>query len=56
MWYAIWRNQSGKVAGFIVDGDEENNDTMPTEFISEAEGHDKLKGHILYSFIEFIEL
>ena len=52
MFYAIWRNQSGKVAGFIVDEPDE----MPTEFISEAEGHDKLMSHILYPFIEFIEL
>jgi len=57
MWYSIWRNQSGKVAGFIVDGrDEENNDPLPMEFICEAEAHDNLKGHILYPFIEVIEL
>jgi hypothetical protein len=57
MWHAIWRNQSGKVAGFIVDGtDEENNDPLPKEYLCEAEAHDDLKGHILYPFIELIEL
>jgi hypothetical protein len=53
MFYAIYRNQtSGKVDGFIVD----EPDGHPVEFISEAEGHDKLKGHVLYPVIEFIEL
>jgi len=57
MWYAIWRNQESKVMGFIVDGhDEENNDPLPMEFICEAEAHDKLKGHILYPYIELVEL
>lgn len=53
MWYAIFREQSGKVGGFIV---EEDVGSPPVEFISEAEGHDKLKGHVLYPVIEFIKL
>jgi len=58
MWYAIYRNQNDDVVGFILDdADAENHvPSLPVKFISEGEGHDKLKGHVLYPLIDFIEL
>jgi len=52
MWYAIYRNKDSKVAGFIVNEE----DQLPKEFKSEEEATNELVNHILFPVIEFIEL
>ena len=52
-WYVIWRNQEGKVAGFIQEDDD---DEMPSEWPTESAARETMKGHILEKQCEFIEL
>ena len=52
MWYAVWRDQQGKVCGFITT-EEEN---MPKEWDSEEAARQGMKGHLLEPYTVFIEL
>lgn len=51
MWYVVWRNQSGEVAGFITDDDDK-----PKAWKTEKEAERDMKDHILENFSEIIEL
>jgi len=51
MWYIIWRNQKGKVMGFIID-DNGN----PFEFKTEKDAENHMRGHILEPYSEIIKL
>ena len=50
-WYIVWRNQKGKLAGFIVDDDE-----MPMEYKTEGEALEAMRDHILRDYSEIIEI
>ena len=51
MWYAVWKNQQGRVCGFIT-GDYE----MPKEWESEEAALEEMKGHVLEHYTEYVEL
>ena len=53
MWYAVWKNQKGRVMGFITEDEDE----LPQAWETEEEAHEDMKGHMLYPhYTEFIEL
>jgi len=51
-WYVVWRNQQGKVVGFITEDEEE----MPKEWDTEDDARDAMVGHLLELYSTFIEL
>ena len=55
-WYAVYKDQQGEFEGFITDGEDFEEDSMPIKWDSQGQAEKAMKGHILEPFIEYIEL
>ena len=52
VWYVVWRPAYGRIAGFITEEDGET----PAAWDSEEDAEEAMKGNILESASEIIEL
>jgi hypothetical protein len=57
MYYVIWRTESGDVGGFIMDDSHKKySDDIPKSWPDYYAARDAMRGHILQSRCEIIEI